>query len=177
MTLLVSDLTMSLLADIVVFFARLLAIPTVVAWGVAALKAKTRHRRLAVGTGLAVFVLSFIICFATLSWTPNGTLNYSGIQVFISGLLMVILVVGAVLRLPKADANMLLIWWGSVVGYSLGWSIIAGSTDGSGLWAAGLVFLLAGLTVGIGVAIALAWGYQLLVRQRGRRHSAPQDRG
>ena len=59
--------------------------------------------------------------------------------------------------------NLLPTWWAAVAGYALCWSLIAGTDDITGLWGAGLIFLLLGLIAGIGVVVWLTLAIRRLL--------------
>nr|WP_120492031.1 hypothetical protein [Corynebacterium lactis] len=161
MRFLLATVSVSALLEVLLAFVLVLAVHTALAWGVATWLAKKSEARLAFGSVVAVFVAAFLICFATLSWMPAGEFNYSALQVFASGLAMVVLVVVSVYRLREVNPNAILVWWAAVTGYSLGWAVISGVKDRTGLWVAGLFFLVMGLTAGIGAVVALVSAFAL----------------
>ena len=44
----------------------------------------------------------------------------------------------------------------ATIGFAIPWAVYAASTDDSGLWAAGLVFLLAGAFIGLVVLLTVS---------------------
>ena len=48
------------------------------------------------------------------------------------------------------------VWWAVIVGYTMGWSVIAAGIDVTGLWGVGLVILTVSLAVGLGVIAVIA---------------------
>ena len=158
MRFLLPDFSLASLGNVLLVYALVLALHTALAWGGAAWFARKCDQRVRPWVAMEVFVLALVISFATLSWMPEGQFNYSPWQILCSGLAMVILVVVRVLRLRDIYPNFLLVWWAAVAGYSLGWSVISGLKDSTGLWAAGLMFLVMGLTAGLGAVAGLAAG-------------------
>lgn len=158
-----TSFTWSEMPNVLFVYLIIIAIPTVLAWVGTVWLAKKYGERIAYGQTCIVFVLAFAICFATLSWMPAGEYNYTPWQVFISGFVMVVLAVVAMLRVHAPYPNLLPIWWAAVAGYALGWSIIAGTDDTTGLWGVGLMFLLLGLIAGIGAVVWLTLAVRKLL--------------
>ncbi|AEX48251.1 putative membrane protein [Corynebacterium diphtheriae BH8] len=92
-----------------VFLAYLLiiAIPTALAWVRTAWLAQKYGERIAYGHTVFVFFVAFVICFSTLAWMPEGECNYTPWQVFLSGIVMVILSGAAIIRVPVPTLNLL----------------------------------------------------------------------
>ncbi|MCQ9350121.1 hypothetical protein [Corynebacterium sp. 5QC2CO] len=167
MRLLLTSFTWSEVPNVLLVYLLIIAIPTALAWVGAAWLAKKYGERIAYGQVSVVFVLAFAICFATLSWMPTGEYNYTPWQVFLSGFVMVILAIIAMMRVRAPYPNLLPIWWAAVAGYSLAWSIIAGTDDTTGLWGVGLIFLLLGLIAGIGAVVWLTLAIRKLMTKEG----------
>lgn len=158
-----TSFTWSEVPNVLLVYLLIIAIPTVLAWVGAVWLAKRYNEKISYGRTAIVFVLAFAICFATLSWMPAGEYNYTPWQVFLSGFVMVILAVIAMMRVTSPYSNLLSIWWAAVAGYSLAWSIIAGTDDTTGLWGVGLIFLLLGLIAGIGAVVWLTLAIRKLL--------------
>lgn len=148
MRYLLPDFSLASLGNVLLVYVLVLAPHTALAWGGATWFAKKYDQRVRPWVAVEVFVFGLAISFATLSWMPEGQFNYSPWQILCSGLAIVVLAVVRVLRLRDIYPNFLLVWWAAVAGYSLGWSVVSGLKDGNGLWAAGLMFLVMGLTAG-----------------------------
>ena len=64
--------------------------------------------------------------------------------------------VGAALALVRARRGVVLLAAFAALGFAVPWSVYAASTDDSGLWAVGLVMLLAGSLIGLVVVLTVA---------------------
>ena len=63
---------------------------------------------------------------------------------------------GAIVALARARRGVVLLAAAATVGFAVPWGVFAASTDDSGLWAVGLVLLLAGAFVGLVVVLTVA---------------------
>lgn len=129
-------------------------VPSLLAWGWSVWVCRRDAQVVPWRRALVAFVGAFVICFATLSWTPEPG-DYSVPQVVVSGILMVILTVLLVFGArPRIVASVLSLW-GLVLGFALAWSLIVGWADVTGLWVVGLLALYTGLLVGLTIVIAI----------------------
>ena len=63
--------------------------------------------------------------------------------------------VAAVLALVRSGRGAVLLAGAATVGFAVPWAVHAASTDDSGLWAVGLVMLLAGSFIGLVVVLTV----------------------
>lgn len=149
------------------FFLVFLAVPTVIAWVWCIVMCRRSSQPIPFARAFIGVIASFLICFATLSWSTQGR-NYSVLQVVISGALMVALTAVLVYRGHPRNPVSIIVWWAVVFGYSLGWSVISGPSDSTGLWGAGLLFLCLGLAFGLVLVIIIT---QIIAVHRESRHN------
>lgn len=84
------------------------------------------------------------------AWFGWDDVPYAAWQVVACGLAIC---VAAVVALVRAGRGAVLLAGAAAVGFAIPWAVYAASTDDSGLWAVGLVMLLAGSFVGLVVLL------------------------
>ena len=155
MKFILDDAQLSLVRDGLVLYALFIGIPTIVV--AASVRSLARRQGVSASARVPLLALcgALAISLATLSWTPGPSREYAPAQVIISGLLTVVLLAWAVIGQPSIWRSVA-VWWAVIVGYTMGWSVIAAGTDVTGLWGVGLVILTVSLTVGLGVVAVIA---------------------
>ncbi|WP_300613174.1 hypothetical protein [Corynebacterium sp.] len=109
-----------------------------------------------VRAGVLAFFAGLVVWVLFLSWTPDQLGlpmggPYADWQVVACGAGAVFAVVMLSLRTRWFYAGALGVVLGFTAGFALAWSFWAAANDSSGLWAAGLVFLLFGCLIGLNI--------------------------
>ena len=129
-----------------------------------------------VRAGVRAFFAGLVVWVLFLSWTPDQLGlpmggPYADWQVAACGAGAVFAVVMLSLRTRWLFAGALGVVLGFTAGFSLAWSFWAAAGDSSGLWAAGLVFLLVGCLIGlnfVGLMVASVRAERARDQQAGR---------
>ncbi len=101
-------------------------------------------------TSVALAAFAAAMWFAWFGWDD---VPYAPWQVVGCG---VAVVVASVAALVRARRGVVLLAAAATVGFAVPWAVYAASTDDSGLWAVGLVMLLAGSFIGLVVVLTVA---------------------
>ena len=101
----------------------------------------------------ASLLLALFGCAMWFVWFGWDDVPYDVWQVIGCGACVV---VGAIAALARARRGVVLLAAAATVGFAVPWGVYAASTDDSGLWAVGLVLLLAGAFVGLVVVLTVA---------------------
>ena len=125
--------------------------------------------------GVLAFFAGLVVWVLFLSWTPDQLGlpmggSYVDWQVVACGAGAVCAVVVLSLRTRWLFAGALGVVLGFTAGFALAWSFWAAADDSSGLWAAGLVFLLVGCLVGLNIVGLIV----AFVRATGAGAAAPR---
>ncbi len=100
----------------------------------------------------AALALGLFAAAMWLVWFGWDDVPYDPWQVVGCGLLIC---VGAVSARVWAGGGAVLVAGAATVGFAIPWAVYAASTDDSGLWAVGLVLLLAGSFIGLVVLLTV----------------------
>ncbi|HEV2796656.1 MAG TPA: hypothetical protein VGV65_03470 [Nocardioides sp.] len=103
--------------------------------------------RAGAAVGLAVFAAAMWV-----AWFGWDDVPYAAWQVVGCGLSIC---AAAVLSLVLVGRGAVLLAGAAAVGFAIPWAVYAASTDDSGLWAVGLVMLLAGSFIGLVVLLTV----------------------
>ena len=101
----------------------------------------------------ASVLLALFGCAMWFVWFGWDDVPYDAWQVIGCGALIV---VAAIAALVRARGGVVLLAAAATVGFAVPWGVYAASTDDSGLWAVGLVLLLAGAFIGLVVVLTVA---------------------